>query len=134
MTEIVPFSLPDGANWVLGNQWIRCEERQAVHDRLTNQDPIEGIAVQIRYAGQVESFFLANRKTRYSMAFAQTDDVIGGGRWQRKPAQRMFDRDFPCGRRAEKNFVGGIAEQLSRSLGELRGTSRDPKERAGVQQ
>jgi hypothetical protein len=47
---------------------------------------------------------------------------------------RVLNSDFPCRDRAQKDFVSGIAEQLSRSPGKLSGTRSDPQERAGIQE
>jgi len=54
--------LPEGSHGVLRDQGIRRNDRQPVHDRLADQDPIERIPMAQRQLADVERGFLVNGK------------------------------------------------------------------------
>jgi len=127
-------TLPDGADCVLGDQGIGCQERQFMLDSLANQYTVKGVAVKQWQLRQIQNCLLFEGKRCDGVPFALGRNESLGRIREREFAQAMFDRDLPNRHGAQVHIIVRVHKDIPGRRGQRRVISDDPQKRACVEQ
>ena len=124
---------PESLNRVGIEGGIGAHERNVLDEGLRDQEPVEGIAMMKRQAGDfVRVPQLDGQKSNTIEAQLSRDEGVerlGNG----KPAEVELDRDLPDARDAQERFVTAIADHPLSMRAELGVRGDEPEERMRIE-
>ena len=114
-------ALPEGLHRIASNRRVGRYDCQPVFDGLADQDPVEGIAVQVGQRGHMRHRGLVHRQrldaVGLSLGPQESPDGLGLT-INLEAARRMFDQRLPLRCRAQPALVGTIADNLPGVIGQ----------------
>lgn len=102
--------------------------------RLTDQHPVERIAMQRGQSAQLRDGGFIQGERRDEMFFALLRDELCGRLRQGKFAETVFDGDFLERNGAQENLIVRVAYRGGKRGGQFGVARHEPEEFAGVQQ
>jgi hypothetical protein len=110
---------------------VACDQRKALRQRLADQHSVEGIIVMLRQSG--DTYAMAGQD-RQNAASHRVDSGIETIEWKIKPANSLFDGDFPGRDGADQYLVFGRQDCLPDARFKSQRLRRRPQEDMGVEQ
>ena len=126
--------LPEPADAVPVEQGFVGYERNVASQRLGDEHPVEGVAVELRQGPGARGVVHGDGQFLETLAGDGPGKVQGYSRGLRKLAKPMFGGNLPGSRRADQFLIGRVENGVAYRLGYASAVGEPPNQRVGVEQ